>query len=218
MAGGYSRLELINMALDRVGARAITSDTDTSTEARTAVRHYAYVLKRLMMRYPWNWATVRKTKAPEAATPVNISFGYEYQLDGDYMRLNYLTIPGYGYPHNPEPIEFAIEQDKLYTDVSPILMGYVSTTFLERPDQMHAGFADALVYALAASMSTKFLDKASAFDTLRKEAERAYMEGCYYDSVHGSPQVLADSAAYRARMGDGRFFSDYRLSTARINL
>lgn len=81
-----SQVEIANGALTRLGAQAILSLNDDSTEARTMLLRYDPVRRIVLRKHPWNCAIKRVQLAPENATPA-YEFTNQFILPSDNLRL-----------------------------------------------------------------------------------------------------------------------------------
>jgi hypothetical protein len=214
---GFSQQELVNMALDHLGARAMLQDENQTQEARVSGRHYPFVFKALLSRHPWRWAS-KKTVLSPLVEPTGNGFSHKYHLPGDYLRLVAISHPFHSYPHLEDDIKFAIEKPFLYAEFAPLGLTYIPESILEQPDRMPPLFAEAFIYALAASMARVFLDKATAMTDLKTEAQRSYLQAVYQDSLEGTPPHMGAPDMYRTRGAGGNFPTDWQMSNMRINL
>jgi hypothetical protein len=98
MAVPTSPIHICNLALDRIGQRAITSiDSPTTPEEDVCARHYDVTRRELLRRFIFNFSKkYRVLTADSTKTP---AFGYDtaYLLPADFIRLMALgdvTIDG----------------------------------------------------------------------------------------------------------------------------
>lgn len=90
-----SKVEIVNRALDKLGAsRVVNIDTDATKQSRLAARMYDALRKKELSSNFWKFAKKRTTLAPNIVAP---EFGWDvaYTLPADFVRLYWIdsSIP-----------------------------------------------------------------------------------------------------------------------------
>jgi hypothetical protein len=91
--------DVINRALDDVGAQPITDIRDGSNEQRVAVRHYGPTIRELLRAAPWNFARKERSLSlakdrtnTDGTVPIDVPMPwlYEYLLPQDCVKLRFV--------------------------------------------------------------------------------------------------------------------------------
>ena len=78
-----STVDICNLALQRLGAKPISSLSDDSTAARECNRVYDHARDSELRSHPWNFARKRASLAASSTVP---AFGYDFQIeDGNIL-------------------------------------------------------------------------------------------------------------------------------------
>src|SRR6266566_4276081 len=91
--------DVVNRALDAVGAKEIPELYDGSDESRVAIRHFGPTVRELLRAAPWNFA--RKQKVLDLvkdrtntdstlSTDVPVPWLYEYLYPQDCVKLRFI--------------------------------------------------------------------------------------------------------------------------------
>lgn len=162
-----SAVDICNLALQRLGAKTITSLSDDSTAARECNRVYEHARDSELRAHPWSFARARASLAADSTDP---AFGYakQYTLPADFLRL----LP------TRDQQDLQIEGGKILTDDgAPLKIVYIKReTDTNKFDQL---FVDLLVARIARDLAEKItqsnqkISNAQAFyEEMRKEARR----------------------------------------------
>lgn len=138
-----AKLDIINAALARAGARGANFSFSGSPGAQVADAAYARCRDYCLALYPWPFALRLMKLARTAQAPV---FGtrYAYALPGDCVRL--VEAKGEG----GTTLRYTIVGADLHTDAEAVNLRYVSNS---RDVPMSEAFADALAWRLAFELS-----------------------------------------------------------------
>lgn len=131
-------IDIINVALSKLGEQNLLSITDPSPPGRLANRTYDDIRDAMIREYPWNFATKRASLAAEVTAPV-WGFARSFALPSDLLRL--ISI------NNTSDQEWRNEGGKVVTDMTaPLEIRYVA---LVPVDLMDSTFREALAARLA---------------------------------------------------------------------
>lgn len=95
----YSELGIINLALGRIGVKAITADdwaTPSSTQAVKVAAVWEYIRDEVLEAADWKFAKKRSRLALLEETPAS-DFNYAYRLPQDFLRLASIYPNSYDY-------------------------------------------------------------------------------------------------------------------------
>ncbi len=111
-----SEVDIINSALNLIGATNITSRTEDSKAARITNQRYEFVRDSVFRAHPWHCLVKRQELAADTTDPV-MEFSNAYQLPADCLRVlrdQYLdTI-------------YRVEQRRIVTDESTFKLIYIA--------------------------------------------------------------------------------------------
>lgn len=143
-----SKVEICNLALQKLGARAIVSLSEDSRNARACNLAYESCKKAELRDHTWNFAIERATLAADATAP---EWGRDnaFELPSDFIRL---LAP---YPEDKvEDLDYQIEGTKIYTDESaPLYIRYVKNV------TDTATFDDLFVQVLACRLAMEICEE-----------------------------------------------------------
>lgn len=115
-----SQTDICNLALQKLGAKRITSINEDSVNARACLASYSHCLAKSLRAHPWRFAIDRASIAADAEEP---AFGksYSYTLPAGFLRL---ISP---YPEATfNDLDYEIEGRKIYTNISaPLQIRYI---------------------------------------------------------------------------------------------
>jgi len=162
-----SEVDICNLALQRLGAKTISSLSDDSTAARECNRVYAHARDSELRAHPWSFARDRTSLAADSTDP---AFGYakQYTLPSDYLRLLPTALQD----------DFQIENGKILTDdTAPLKIVYIKRE--TDPNKFDQLFVDLLVARIARDLAEKItqsktkIELAQAiYEEMRKEARK----------------------------------------------
>lgn len=138
------RVEIINLALARLGESPIQSLDEGSTPANAATQLYDLERQATLRDYPWNFALKQASLArvEEAAFDFHTAFA----LPGDCLR----AVRLWGADRN-EVTRFTVRTKVLYADPERVTLEYVAD--VEDTGLFDAKFVEAFSYKLAASLA-----------------------------------------------------------------
>lgn len=147
-----SAVDICNLALQRLGAKTITSLSDDSTAARECNRVYEHARDSELRAHPWSFARKRAQLAADSTAP---AFGYSarYQLPSDFLRL----LPQNGQNPNDGSTpqnDLQIESGYILTnDGAPLNIVYIRQ--VTDPNDFDQLFTDLLVSRIARDLAEK---------------------------------------------------------------
>lgn len=140
-----NKVEIVNFALARLGARRILDLDDTGSEnARLAKIHYEQTVKSVLRSHPWSCCIKRDTLTRLTDAPA-FGYTYQYQLPNDFLRAVYVNdVNSLG-----DRDLWVVEGDKLLSADDSIQLVYV---YHEEDATL---YDDLLVEAIAIMMASK---------------------------------------------------------------
>ena len=175
-----SEVDIINSALNMIGASNIISRGEDSKSARVANQRYDYVRDAVLRAHPWNCAVARRAVAADSDTP---AFGYTYQftLPTDPYCLRVLGL-------DYMDVDFVVEGRKIHSDESTINLRYIARlTDLNEYDQL---LIEAIAARLAADISFALVQSTSLTGSLFSIYEQKLSEARFVDATEGTPGAI----------------------------
>jgi hypothetical protein len=183
-----SEVGIANMALTLIGEEPITSFDEASKPARFVCQHYENVRDFVLRQHCWSCATRRATLAL-SATPPDWGFANAYQLPTGYLRLvEKECIKG----------PFAIEEDKLLSDESPMRIAYIFRLIdVARMDPL---LQQAIAAMLAAELAIAIAQNRELMKTLFQLYQSKLEEAKTVDAIEGPIETAEMSTWLEARL------------------
>lgn len=161
-----STVEIMNRALQLVGAKRITALTEDSKNARAVAAARLPVLRAMLEDHDWLCATKRADLAADA-TPPDWGRGTSYTLPADFIRL---SNP---YPEdNWYPTDYEIEGRKIFSnDSGPIYIRYIYE--IDDPNEMTPLFREAYAINMAMAMCEELTQSNAKKESLKDDLKEA---------------------------------------------
>lgn len=188
MSANLSQLDILNMAVDLLHERALTSPDDAGKVAATLRRNWGVTRDSLLRAHPWNFATVRAQLSAATEAPLS-AWDYYYPLPAGCLRVFDLQDNA---DFEGETIVYAIENDGTDQLVigtnqeAPLYIKYIrrpSVTGIFDPL-----FCKALAASLAAACCLSITGKASHWERIMKAYEEAMKMAQGVDASEGTPE------------------------------
>ena len=138
-----SEVDIINSAMNMIGASNIIARDEDSKAARVANQRYDSIRDAVLRAHPWNCAVTRRSLAPDSETPA-FDWDYQFTLPADpyclrVLRLDYLDI------------EFRVEGRKIVSNESSINLIYIAR--VTDPNEYDTLLQESIAARLAADVS-----------------------------------------------------------------
>lgn len=169
-----SQVTIWNRALQKLGAKRVSSTTTDTVSGRACQACYDSLLEAELRKHPWNFAIKRAQLAADADAP---EFGRSasFPLPSDFLRL---IRP---YPEqNSLAIDYVIEAEKkIVTNLgTPLNIRYIAK--ITDPNKMDSLFREALAAKMAIEMCEELSQSSTKKESLKddytdviREARRA---------------------------------------------
>ena len=200
MASISTEEDIVNLALSRIGAKAISDlDNDTTVEATEARRVYYNDRDALLRKHAWSFCTKRAQLTDSGQDP---AFGWDeaYLLPADFWRV----VSVHATDSRKDQPEYKMEIQEISSVNTKVILINSSTCYLRYifketdPSKWDALFQDALAWRLAASLALSLPVTMTTFDVLNQKADRA-------ESIAKSVESLED---YPDQWPDGTWITD----------
>jgi len=177
---------IVNLALSRIGHKAITTlATDSDVEAVAARKVYPNARDRLIRAHTWNALTKRAQLTDSGSDP---TFGWDegYTLPSDFMRI--VSVHATNDEHDQPP--YKLEKQVLGTasSASDVVLINSSTCYLRYvyketdPNLWPKDFQNAVAWAVAYDLALELPTDRGLFERAEKMAEKMLT---YAKSVDG---------------------------------
>tara|TARA_R110000824_G_scaffold20858_3_gene78198 strand:- start:27 stop:602 length:576 start_codon:yes stop_codon:yes gene_type:complete len=187
-------VSICNLALQQVGAKAISALTEDSTAGRACNRVYEQARDSELRAHPWSFARSRVQVAADSTDP---AFGYakRYALPTDCLRV----LPTNGTNATQDQGDFQIEDRFVLTDTtSPIDLVYLKRVTDE--NTFDVLFTELLVARIAMDISEKVTQSNSKKDAAERHYRTVQREARRVNAFERPPQTLPVDTWVNARL------------------
>ncbi len=183
-----STVGICNRALQKLGAKTITSLEDDSVSARACNAAYESVKLAELRAHTWNCAIKRFSLAEDDPAPAIGDYAHSYTLPADWLR----QLPP-DPSQNTADIDWVIESRKILTNESAPLAGrYVAD--ITDPNQMDALLREAISAKLAWELAEALTQSNSKRDSAKGDYESAIKEARKTNAIEKPAPKTADDS------------------------
>jgi hypothetical protein len=178
MAAGDTKLSICSDALIYLGAKPLTSFSETSDAAQICDRLYDDIRDMVLCMHPWTF-TLKKTQIARLVDTPAFGWKYLYQLPGDRLAGIRAVFPDENVGVS-STVEFDVQQDKLLTNIEEAWIDYQYRT---PESEMPSFFVNLMKYVLAANFAETVTDqitKAEYYQRLAFGLPEENMRGGYF--------------------------------------
>lgn len=189
-----TELDLVNAALQRVGARPVAAIDDTTPGGRIAGDVLAFERDDLLRSHVWNFSVARADLTPLAQAPT-FEFTNAFGLPNDWVR----TVTVHDKTDPTDFIQYKMETVNVTgtwtravcADSSDIFIKYVRK--VTEVDLMSAMFHQALILRLARVFASGFAQSNSLVEMIDAEFNRTIQQAKLVDEIEDYPDALDSS-------------------------
>ena len=194
-----SEVDIINSAMNMIGASNIIARDEDSKAARVSNQRYDSIRDAVVRAHPWNCAVTRRSLAPDSESPA-FDWDFQFTLPADpyclrVLRLDYLDI------------EFRVEGRKIVSNESSINLIYIAR--VTDPNEYDTLLQESIAARLAADVSFTLSQSTSLTQNMFNLYESKLKEARFVDATEGTPGAVLGVAASGALQAD--YFTDARL-------
>lgn len=184
-----SQIQIINVAIGRIGGQEIQSTSPNSAEQKLAEIFWDVARQDCLRAHPWNFA-LKDAQLHQIDGYVGYQFKYAYQLPSDFVRL----MQVYGNP------TYKVQGRRVLSDEQICKIKYVAD--IQDPTQWDASFTDVMAQRLAADMARSLTESQSTADSVYTIYQQKLKAARYLDSTedvqdaiggHDSPYISVRS-------------------------
>ncbi len=181
-----SDVEICNRALQKLGAKHITSLSEDSRNGRSCNLAYGPCRLAELRAHPWSFAVARATLAADADGPT-WGKANSFTLPALWLRM----VDDY-FEDNSLTKDWEIEGKKIFTDDSaPLYIRYIYN--VTDPQEMDALFREALACKLAWEMCEEITQSNAKKDSLESDYEKAIRQAKRINAIEKSSAQTPDS-------------------------
>ena len=187
-------VSICNLALQRLGAKAISSLTEDTTAGRACNRVYTHARDSELRSHTWNFARERVQVAADSTDPI---FGYakKYAIPSDCLRI----LPTNGTQGTPVQDDWQIEERFILTDdTAPIDLVYIKRITDE--NTFDVLFIELLVARIAMDIAETVTQSNTKKDNARLHYKEVQKEARRVNAFERPPQDLPTDAWVNARL------------------
>lgn len=195
-----SRIDIINLALTRIGESRIEELDENSKAADEARAIYDLLLDSELMANRWGFAQRRAALAVSAIPP---AWGYAYRYPVPVESLSVVYVEGQepaaldDFRQNRFPT-WQIEGRDIVTDLpAPLNVIYIAR--VENPDEWNAAFRSAFSFKLAEVLAIPIAGDQAIRDRMAQAYEVAIRDARQQSAIQAAPQFVADSTWLQVR-------------------
>ncbi len=197
-----SKIQIVNLALHKLGAGRITALTDENKPARVMSDIYDMVRQAELRRSIWGFSIMRAKLAALSTAP-SWGFAVAYQLPVDFLRLvqagDIWAVPAQANYVNSDNSQWSIESGQLCTDMgAPLMLRYVRDVTDET--QFDALFNMALAARLAYEACEEITGSNTKKDAAATDYGEAMKQAVRANAVERPPVSIADDSWLTGRL------------------
>lgn len=172
-----TQLQIINVALGRIGANDVSSLSNNSAEQKLAVIFWDVARQACLREHPWNFA-LKDAQLNRIDGYTSFEFKYAYQLPSDYIRL----MQHYGNP------TFKVQGRRILSNEEVCKIKYVAD--INDPLQWDASFTDLMSQRLAFDMGYALTKSQATADTMWSIYQQKLKLARHIDSTEDVQDML----------------------------
>jgi hypothetical protein len=194
-----SEVDIINSAMNMIGASNIISRGEDSKAARVSNQRYDSIRDAVLRSHSWNCAVTRVSLAADSDTPA-FDWAYQFTLPTDPFCLRVLRLDHLDIDHR-------VEGRKIVTDESTINLVYIAR--ITDPNVFDTLLVEAISARLAADVSFTLSQSTSLTQSMYALYDTKLKEARFVDATEGTPGAVHGVSASGALQAD--YFTDARL-------
>ena len=194
-----SEVDIINSAMNMIGASNIISRSEDSKSARVSNQRFDSVRDAVLRAHPWNCAVTRRTLAPDTEQPA-FDWTNAFTLPSDPFCLRVLRL-------DHLDLEFRVEGRKIVSDESTINLIYIAR--VTDPNEWDLLLIETIAARLAADVSFTLSQSTSLTQAMWQLYDSKLKEARFVDATEGTPGAILGVSASGAIQAD--YFTNARL-------
>ena len=191
-----SKVEIVNLALSKLGQRPISSLEENTVAARSAALVYDSVRRQVLQSFSWAFAVRSEKLQLKASVPVD--YRYAFQLPVDFLRAITMNTPVQtnvgGVPEESRK-QYVIRGRELLANAPVVVLEYVADITDE--SLFDSKFTEAFVLKLASELAVPVGGKTDLLNAYNQQYEyqvrhsAAQSEKQFYEEQCSNPYLAA---------------------------
>ena len=174
-----SEVSICNHALALLGAQAITSLDDPTTQAQLCKRLYPVMRDDVLSLHPWSFAT-KIVKLSKLTDPPNSPYSNAFQLPLDMIRLLDVSSGG-SFPEEYVFDDYSVAGETICADEDDLWIKYIQR--VEDPAVYPPYFSSALGVKLASELALPIVESRELWGNLAEMFERRLSDAYEADTT-----------------------------------
>ena len=193
-------IDIVNMALRRIGADRISAFEDAQEEARATRDIYDEIRREVLNAHNWNFA-IKRAQLSSVATAPAFGWDYAYELPHDLVRI----VSVHSHNDDDSSVEYRLEfQDGsdrvLVTNSNQIFIRYVFDN--EDVNVWSAAFRNVMGWRLAVDLAQAVSKSTATAEMCGRKFSTELSRAKAIDGIEDWPERLADGSWLTARYPD----------------
>lgn len=197
------KVEIVNLALQEMGAEPITSLTDEAKTARVMNERFNSLRDSFLRSHPWNFAKAR-TRLARLEEPPAFGFKYAYALPADWLKILHVLTDDNRHPEEQvtQPL-YKVEGGQLLSDHEAVYMIYVRR--ITNTEEWDALAVDCFVLFLASRTARAITQNLDLAETLEAQYRAKLSEARHFDATDEPARRVESDEWLAARVGAGHY-------------
>ena len=190
-----SVVNMVNSALNLLGASTITALTDDTKNARLSNQRYEPVRNRVFRSHAWNCLHKRVQLAQNSTAPV-VEYDHAYALPSDCLRV--LKIHNGTTDSIATALDYKLEGRNIVTDQDTIFLIYIALD--TDPNNYDTYLREAISHQLAADLCYAITNNAALANNYMTRADERLREARFIDATENSLGTIEANEFTDARL------------------
>jgi hypothetical protein len=196
-----TKTDVMNRTLILCDQPTTASFDDTSTWVTRVRNRFIPMVRKLLERHPWNFASARQALEQQLGTPIGRDFAYN--KPGTCLRI--IRINDTGDPDDDRPQRYDDEAGQILTNLDPCYLFFVSSLWINKEGAWPQIFADAVSSNIASDVYGAFGKNSAQRERLDKMADKDLGDAKAWDAAQKSFKPNPMGTWARARAGNSRY-------------
>ena len=176
-----SVVNMVNSALNLLGASTITALTDDTKNARLSNQRYEPVRNRVFRSHAWNCLHKRVQLAQNSTAPV-VEYDHAYALPSDCLRV--LKIHNGSTDSIKTDLDYKLEGRNIVTDIDTVFLIYIALD--TDPNNYDTYLRESISHQLAADLCYAITNNATLANQYMARADERLREARFIDATENS--------------------------------
>ena len=190
-----SVVNMVNSALNLLGASTITALTDDTKNARLCNQRYEPVRNRVFRSHAWNCLHKRVQLAQNSTAPI-VEYDHAYALPSDCLRV--LKIHNGTTDSIASALDYKLEGRNIVTDIDTVFAIYIALD--TDPNNYDTYLRESISHQLAADLCYAITNNATLANQYMTRADERLREARFIDATENSLGTIESNEFTNARL------------------